>query len=151
MSTGISIILSYYISALTLHRNWAYVPLWSQIEVDVAIIAASLPSLSPLIKKVWIGFSYGSASPYENPTYAKGRQSYGLQVIGSHASRRESNATYSARYTTGAENARDLRDLNESEERIMGVPQKFNGVAKTVDVKVQHGDGSSSRRSDLGD
>ena len=60
-------------------QELAYVFLWSQIEVDVAITAASLPGLSLLLEKVWIGFSYGSASPYENPTYAKGRQSYGLQ------------------------------------------------------------------------
>jgi hypothetical protein len=37
--------------------NWAWVPTWSQIEVDVGIVAASLPSLSPLLKHVWSGFA----------------------------------------------------------------------------------------------
>jgi len=135
---------------LTLHRN-RYVPLRSQIEVGVAIIAASLLSLSPLLKKVWIGFSYWSASPYENPTYVKGRQSYGLQAIGSHSGRRESNVTYSARCMSGAENARELGELNESEERIIGAPDKFNGVVKTANLEVVYSDGASSQKSDLAD
>jgi hypothetical protein len=37
--------------------RWGWVPVWAQIEVDVSIVAASLPSLSLLIKKVWYGFS----------------------------------------------------------------------------------------------
>ena len=135
---------------LTLHRN-CLCTLRSQIEVGVAIIVASLLSLSPLLKKVWIGFSYGSASPYENPTYVKGRQSYGLQAIGSYSGRRESNVTYSARCMSSAENVRELRELNESEERIIGAPDKFNGVVKTADPEVLYGDGASSQKSGLAD
>ncbi|PVI05588.1 hypothetical protein DM02DRAFT_685393 [Periconia macrospinosa] len=37
--------------------RWAWVPVWGQIEVDVGIVAASLPSLSPLLKKFWSGVS----------------------------------------------------------------------------------------------
>ncbi|KAF2686297.1 hypothetical protein K458DRAFT_298376 [Lentithecium fluviatile CBS 122367] len=37
--------------------NWAWVTVWSQIEVDVSIVAASLPSLSPLLKQLWSGFA----------------------------------------------------------------------------------------------
>ncbi|KAF1917371.1 hypothetical protein BDU57DRAFT_570680 [Ampelomyces quisqualis] len=33
----------------------AWVPIWSQIEVDVGIIVASLPSLNPPLKQVWTG------------------------------------------------------------------------------------------------
>jgi hypothetical protein len=29
------------------------VPMWSQVEVDAGIVAASLPSLSPLLKRLW--------------------------------------------------------------------------------------------------
>ena len=53
-----------------------------------------------------------SASPYENPAYAKGRQSYGLQAIGSHSGRRESNVTQSARCLSGAENVREQGENN---------------------------------------
>jgi hypothetical protein len=33
--------------------RWSMVPMWSQIEVDAGIVAASLPSLSPLLKRLW--------------------------------------------------------------------------------------------------
>ena len=52
---------------------------------------------------------------------------------------------------SGAENARELRELNESEERIIGAPDKFNGVVKTADLEVLYGDGASSQKSDLAD
>jgi hypothetical protein len=38
-------------------RMWSWVPVWSQIEVDVGIVVASLPSLHPLVQQVWKGFS----------------------------------------------------------------------------------------------
>lgn len=49
--------------------RWRWVPLWSQIEVDVGIIAACLPSLSPLFKQVWSGVSNSrTLSPSRIPT-----------------------------------------------------------------------------------
>ncbi|KAJ8107852.1 hypothetical protein OPT61_g8579 [Boeremia exigua] len=33
--------------------TWAWVPVWSQIEVDVGIITACLPCLSPILRFVW--------------------------------------------------------------------------------------------------
>ncbi|KAL5119325.1 hypothetical protein ACEQ8H_002812 [Pleosporales sp. CAS-2024a] len=33
--------------------KWAWVPVWSQIEVDMGILVASLPSLNPLLKSMW--------------------------------------------------------------------------------------------------
>ena len=41
--------------------------------------------------------------------------------------------------------------MNESEERIIGAPDKFNGVVKTADLEVHYGDGASSQKSDLAD
>ena len=55
---------------------------------------------------------------------------------------------YSARCMSGAENA---RELHESEERIISVPDKFNGVVTTADLEVHYGDGASSQKSDLAD
>ena len=52
---------------------------------------------------------------------------------------------------SGAENAREPRELNESEERIIGAPDKFNGVVKTADPEVLYGDGASSQKSGLAD
>lgn len=49
--------------------NWAWVPAWSQIEVDVGIVAASLPSLSPLLKRMWSGFAIDRPkTPSQMPT-----------------------------------------------------------------------------------
>ncbi|KAK7181731.1 hypothetical protein PSPO01_12181 [Paraphaeosphaeria sporulosa] len=46
-----------------------WIPLWSQIEVDVGIVAASLPSLSPLLKQIWSGFAHSrTLSPSHVPT-----------------------------------------------------------------------------------
>ena len=33
--------------------TWAWVPVWSQIEVDVGIVTACLPCLSPLLRLAW--------------------------------------------------------------------------------------------------
>ena len=49
--------------------RWRWVPLWSQIEVCVGIIAASLPSLSPLLKQMWTDLAHPrTLSPTRNPT-----------------------------------------------------------------------------------
>ncbi|EUC37204.1 hypothetical protein COCVIDRAFT_14926 [Bipolaris victoriae FI3] len=47
--------------------GWAWVPVWSQIEVDVSILAASLPCLYPLFKHVFHPCSR-PATPSEMPT-----------------------------------------------------------------------------------
>ncbi|KAH7075991.1 hypothetical protein FB567DRAFT_563466 [Paraphoma chrysanthemicola] len=50
--------------------TWAWVPVWSQIEVDVGILAASLPSLSPLVKRLWSGFTTKrSSTPSQMPDF----------------------------------------------------------------------------------
>ncbi|KZM26891.1 hypothetical protein ST47_g1976 [Ascochyta rabiei] len=33
--------------------TWAWIPVWSQIEVDIGILTACLPCLSPLLRLVW--------------------------------------------------------------------------------------------------
>jgi hypothetical protein len=59
---------------------WAWVPVWSQIEVDVAIVAASLPSLSPLFKQAWLGFHTPTraSTPSQIPTLPGYRESWGV-------------------------------------------------------------------------
>jgi len=48
-------------------RGWAWVPVWSQLEVDIGIVAATLPCLSPLFKQVF--FSNNRAcTPSKIPT-----------------------------------------------------------------------------------
>ncbi|USP77478.1 uncharacterized protein yc1106_04752 [Curvularia clavata] len=56
--------------------GWAWVPVWSQIEVDVSILAASLPCLSPLFKHVF-GSPGRSETPSQIPTLPGYRESWG--------------------------------------------------------------------------
>ncbi|XTI82791.1 hypothetical protein V2W45_1337943 [Cenococcum geophilum] len=108
---------------LTLHRNWLTVGDRSRCRNYRCILAQSQSCLEESLDRLQL-----------RVRQPEGRQSYGLQAIGSHSGRRESNMTYSARCLSGAENARELRELNESEERISGAPDKFNGVVKTADL-----------------
>lgn len=71
------------LSELTLYRRkLAWVPVWSQIELDMGIVAASLPALSPLLKKVWSGFSPPrAATPSQMSTLPGYRESWGEKSI----------------------------------------------------------------------
>jgi hypothetical protein len=52
------------------HRTWAWIPVWSHIEVEVGIIVASLPSLNPLVKQICAGTSTRrSLTPSELPDF----------------------------------------------------------------------------------
>jgi hypothetical protein len=51
-------------------RKWAWVPIWSHIEVEVGILVASLPSLNPLVKQMWASTSMRrSLTPSELPDF----------------------------------------------------------------------------------
>lgn len=57
--------------------TWAWVPIWSQIEVDIGIVVASLPSLNPLLKQVWKGGSKKrSLTPSQLPDFPEYQQSW---------------------------------------------------------------------------
>ena len=52
-------------------------PIWSQIEVDIGIVVASLPSLNPLLKHVWaIPSMRRSATPSELPDFPEYQKSW---------------------------------------------------------------------------
>ena len=61
--------------------GWAWVPVWSQIEVDVGIVAASLPSLSPLLKQAWLGLHAPTraSTPSQIRTLPGYRESWGVE------------------------------------------------------------------------
>lgn len=65
-----------------------WIPLWSQIEVDIGIAAASIPSLSPLLKEIWSGMVHSRrASQSRIPTLIEPdlencrREAHGLQKL----------------------------------------------------------------------
>jgi hypothetical protein len=61
--------------------GWAWVPVWSQIEVNVGIVAASLPSLSPLFKQIFGGChtQTRASTPSQIPTIMGYRESWGVE------------------------------------------------------------------------
>ncbi|KAL2836199.1 hypothetical protein BJY01DRAFT_258755 [Aspergillus pseudoustus] len=61
--------------------------LWSQIEVNVAIISASAPSLRPLFHRIFKGSSYGRQRPSNSPyagygTYGNGESNFRRTLTG---------------------------------------------------------------------
>jgi hypothetical protein len=59
-------------------RNWAWVPVWSQIEVDIGIVTACLPCLSPLLRLAWTGLSPPQSTRTQTPSmmYLPGMSSW---------------------------------------------------------------------------
>lgn len=104
-------------------RTWAWVPVWSQIEVDVGIVAASLPSLSPLLKQVWTVFptTGRSSTPSQLPDFPQYRDSLIREplskemVIDVEKSMKVSEAGY-------------YNELSDVDEEI--------GVARTANIKI---------------
>lgn len=72
--------------------RWAWVPVWGQIEVSVGIVAASLPSLSPLLKKFWCEVS--------TQILTSGRQSPSIMEPSESIAREIPSTRYSA-FTLG--------------------------------------------------
>ncbi|KAH7061063.1 hypothetical protein B0J12DRAFT_695256 [Macrophomina phaseolina] len=48
-----SILVLTHHPSLTLHRRWAFVPFWYQLEITIGVIAACMPTLSPLLKALF--------------------------------------------------------------------------------------------------
>lgn len=105
--------------------TWAWVPVWSQIEVNVGIVAASLPCLSPLLKLVCCGLSTArSSTPSQIPTLPGYRGSWGAEKNLSDTSGMDvekSSAMVGASYYDDAWNVED---------------SVYIGVAKTVDARI---------------
>ncbi|OAL48471.1 hypothetical protein IQ07DRAFT_622898 [Pyrenochaeta sp. DS3sAY3a] len=102
--------------------TWAWVPVWSQIEVDVGIIAASLPCLSPLLKLAWSGFSTPRAgTPSQVPTIPGYRGSWA-------ASNMSKNSEFDVEKMEKLEENGYFDNAPEAENQI--------GVAKTADARI---------------
>jgi hypothetical protein len=60
---------------------WSWVPVWSQIEIDIGIVVASLPSLHPLVQQVWKGFSTTRRlTPSQLPDFPEYQSGFGGDV-----------------------------------------------------------------------
>lgn len=117
---------------------------WSSVEINVAIISASAPSLQPFVKSVIDG-STASKSGYSRSGYPQGGGSSatggGSQVAGNQIPLESySGPGRDARITTNVTG----RGMGESEESIV----MKSGIMRTTDVRVEIiGDGRSDEES----
>lgn len=112
--------------------------MWSQIEVDVGIVAASLPSLSPLLKLVWTGFTPSRAStPSQVPTLPGFRKSWG-KMDEPRTTGPKLDKKYEVEDDSDSEKQLDKRDVSfyddddedeeEEEEVVVGTARTINAT-----------------------
>lgn len=129
--------------------KWRWISLWSQIEVDVGIVAASLPSLSPLLKQVWSGFANTrSLSPSRIPSIVEtGFKSPGTDI--EELQKLPSTITLPSRTASVFDRPNSVKRLAsfdglcDSEDGIVSheaFPGPYDetqiGVARTVDTRL---------------
>lgn len=132
---------------------WDASPLtiWSATEVNVAIIAASIPSLKPLFKSI-LGSTYGKSLYGKPPANSRGyaHQLSGrdhdqsnnskLRTIGIKGEAFEMHNTGSAAVRSG-NRERDKLGFNYSEESILplqsNVSSENKGIVKTTQVFIK--------------
>ncbi|KAF1964478.1 hypothetical protein BU23DRAFT_575648 [Bimuria novae-zelandiae CBS 107.79] len=129
-------------------RRW--IPLWSQIEIDVGIVAASLPSLNPLLKQMWSGFAHtGSILPSRIPSLIEsgtrnlGRDAPSFQKLPSIISSLPKRSVSTLGELDHGKRLTWYDDARNSEDREDGCkifPGPFDttqmGVARTVDTQL---------------
>ncbi|KAJ4294053.1 hypothetical protein N0V90_007742 [Kalmusia sp. IMI 367209] len=128
--------------------RWSWIPVWSQIEVDVGIVAASLPSLSPLLKQVWSGFVPSrTGSPSQIPTLVRsGFKSRRGEVQLQQLPSTSTLPTKSISSVGEADNAKrltffdDSRNSEDDEVDCEAFPDPYGstqiGVAQTVNTRL---------------
>ncbi|CUS06728.1 unnamed protein product [Tuber aestivum] len=125
------------INALYIFQNSKDIPydgifilIWSQVEINVAIISASAPGILPLVRYITGSSKPGKSDDYSYPASPKNQTCHiALQSLG--GARRGEGATSNI---TGGRVI-----LNESEENIV----TKSGIIRTTDVRVEIGTGRS--------
>jgi hypothetical protein len=113
-----------------------YILIWSQVEINSAIISASAPSIRPLVKSL----AKGSTT---------GRSTYSGNCGGSHSTQYTKNRIPLQSFSGTGKDAKITtnvsgREINESEENIV----TGAGIFRTTDVRVEvFGDGRSDVES----
>jgi len=101
-------------------RTWAWVPVWSQIEIDMGILAASLPSLSPLLIRMCAGFAMADPlTPSQLPDFPVREKDW---IEDSKSSFTDVEKSMKADELSLCD------DLSDVEEEV--------GVAQTADVRI---------------
>ena len=112
----------------------AYILIWSQVEVNLAISSSSAPALKPLLKSFLRGSKnessdYGRSASNGNVTNSKTlASSNGRRIFGGNNGESGLNTYGKNTLTSNA----GLGSANTSQEKIM--PQ--GGIMRTTDVKI---------------
>ncbi|RPB06159.1 hypothetical protein L873DRAFT_1839613 [Choiromyces venosus 120613-1] len=114
-----------------------FILLWSQVEINVAIISASAPGIRPLVKPITGGSTTGMSGGYTYPV-SHGNQSRRLALQSFAGTSRGGGATSKVVGGRGT--------MNESEDNIV----TKSGIMRTTDVRVEIlPDGRSESLKDL--
>ncbi|KAL4904223.1 hypothetical protein BDW74DRAFT_168622 [Aspergillus multicolor] len=121
--------------------------LWSQIEVNIAIISASAPSLRPLFNRIFKGSSHGRPRPSNSPypgygTYGQGESNYRRTLTHrkSHGAieltSRDDEANPAAVHgvTRSSFRARAIVGEGSSQEHIV---DQYANITKTVAIEMR--------------
>lgn len=120
----------------------AWILIWSQVELNAAVISSSAPALKPLAKGILGGSGIFSASKYGRSGGAFTGQSKNIALRSFNGEKSVSGGT--GIHTT---EIRGKTIVNESEENIIGKDlENHGGIYRTTDVTVdvEHGNGGRS-------
>jgi hypothetical protein len=116
----------------------AYILIWTQVEINMAISSASAPSLKPLVKTILGGSTFQKSANYgkagSNSNSKSLSQLEARQRMSSHriyGSRAKGNDIPLGNYKGHITSTAGHGSANTSQENIMG-----NGIMRTTDVKV---------------
>lgn len=113
---------------------------YSSVEVNLAIITATIPTLRPLFRQ-WFPTLFGGSSQGRRPYYSEG--AYGSRSRGAHTLQsddRDASNAVSLKNLGGGSGSRALRtevtsaSPNTSEEEIM----RYHGIMRTTNVHVEY-------------
>jgi hypothetical protein len=122
-----------------LDRRWSFVPLWSQVEVNVGIVAASLPSLSPLLKRVWSGFAPNrTTTPSCVRTLSQPTGNWDEQTFTDYPGQPSARKSNDLKGTTFYDDDEEESGSNRAMKRTSVTSQV--GVAVTADARIPPND-----------
>ncbi|KAI5456054.1 hypothetical protein BGZ63DRAFT_436065 [Mariannaea sp. PMI_226] len=133
-----------YLGEKTKHHNIAYV--WTPVEVNLAIVSCSIPSLRPLFSR-WYPKLFGNSSDKSGEQgYDSGRAGFSNMTYGKSSKKSRNHDYMLDDLHPSRKNAHtEIRGVSPtgSEEEIM----TYNGILRTTNVNVIYTD---TKRSDAG-
>ncbi|KAF2996083.1 hypothetical protein E8E13_004551 [Curvularia kusanoi] len=124
--------------------TWAWVPVWSQIEVDIGILTACLPCLSPLLRLAWseVSASRGTTTPsmVSLPKYSGSWGSVDTAEGDAGKVVEKGSGTGDVREGGGALKEKDLPALPASAEKEVAIKESsyYDDASDEEEAREQH-------------